>query len=84
MKADDTEMDRLVALKLLAPPYSQSHAFRQRLYREARAAGRLHEPHVVPIHQCGEIDGQLYIDMRLIKGTDLQIVLADGPLDPHR
>jgi serine/threonine protein kinase len=78
-------MDRVVALKLLAAPYSQSQVFRQRLYREARAAGRLHEPHVVPVHQCGEIDGQLYIDMRLIKDTDLQTVLArDGPLSPAR
>ena len=84
-EAEDTAMDRVVALKLLATPYSQSQVFRQRLYREARAAGRLHEPHVVPIHQCGEIDGQLYIDMRLIKGTDLQTVLArDGPLSPAR
>ncbi|MGH3971251.1 MAG: protein kinase domain-containing protein, partial [Mycobacterium sp.] len=84
-EAEDTVMDRMVALKLLAAPYSQNQVFRQRLYREARAAGRLHEPHVVPIHQCGEIDGQLYIDMRLIEGTDLQTVLArDGPLSPAR
>jgi serine/threonine protein kinase len=45
----------------------------------------LHEPHVVPIHQCGEIDGQLYIDMRLIDGTDLDTALAqEGPLAPAR
>jgi serine/threonine-protein kinase len=43
--AQDTVMDRVVALKLLAAPYSQNQVFRQRLYREARAAGRLHEPH---------------------------------------
>jgi serine/threonine kinase PknH len=82
-EAEDTVMDRMVAVKLLAPAYSQNKAFRERLYREARAAGRLHDPHVVPIHQCGEIDGQLYIDMRLIKGTDLQAVLARrGALTP--
>jgi len=76
-------MGRLVALKLLAPGYSHSDEFRERLQREACAAGRLHEPHVVPIHQCGEIDGQLYIDMRLIKGTDAQRMLdRDGPLRP--
>jgi serine/threonine protein kinase len=84
-EAEDTVMDRVVALKLLAAPYSQNQVFRQRLYREAGVAGRLNEPHVVPIHHCGEIDGQLYIDMRLIKGTDLQKVLArDGPLSPAR
>jgi serine/threonine protein kinase len=82
-EAQDTVMDRAVALKMLAAPYSQNQVFRQWLYREARAAGRLREPHVVPIHQCGEIDGQLYSDMRLIDGTDLQDVLAqDGPLSP--
>jgi serine/threonine protein kinase len=84
-EAEDTLMDRAVALKLLAAPYSQNQAFRQRLYREARNAGKLHEPHVVPIHHCGEIDGQLYIDMRLIEGSDLQKVLAlHGPLSPAR
>jgi serine/threonine protein kinase len=51
-EADDTIMDRAVALKLLAAPYSQSEVFRRRLYREARNAGKLHEPHVVPIHHC--------------------------------
>ena len=84
-EAEDTVMDRAVALKLLAAPYSQNEVFRQRLYREARNAGKLHEPHVVPIHHCGELDGQLYIDMRLIEGTDLQKVLArDGSLSPAR
>ncbi|MGD9622008.1 MAG: serine/threonine-protein kinase PknD [Mycolicibacterium sp.] len=84
-KARDSMMGREVALKLIASPYSQDPAFRARLYREARTAGRLHEPHVVPIHNCGEIDGQLYIDMRLIKGTDLQTVLArNGPLPAAR
>jgi serine/threonine-protein kinase len=55
------------------------------LFREASTAGRLNEPHVVPIHDYGEIDGQLFIDMRLIPGTDLRAVLdQSGPLDPAR
>jgi serine/threonine protein kinase len=84
-EAEDMVMDRVVAVKLLAAPYSQNQVFRQRLYREARAAGRLREPHVVPVHQCGEIDGALYIDMRLIDGTNLQQVLAnEGSLNPTR
>ena len=62
--AEDTVMDRVVAVKLLKPDYSDNESFRQRLFREAHAAGRPYEPHVVPIHHCGEIDGQLYLDMR--------------------
>ncbi|SPM37182.1 serine/threonine protein kinase, partial [Mycobacterium rhizamassiliense] len=84
-EAEDTVMERLVALKLLKSEFSGNEKFRQRLFREARAAGRLHEPHVVPIHQCGEVDGHLYIDMRLIDGTDLDGVLSgQGPLGPAR
>ncbi|WP_156686236.1 serine/threonine-protein kinase [Mycobacterium sp. Marseille-P9652] len=84
-EAEDTAMHRVVALKLLSSSYSHNPAFRERLFREARTAGRLHDPHVVPVHSCGEIDGQLYIDMRLIDGTDLQGVLdREGALDPGR
>ena len=84
-EAEDTVMDRVVALKLLRSEYSENEKFRQRLFREARAAGRLDEPHVVPVHHCGEIGGQLYIDMRRIKGTDLQNVVAqEGALGPER
>lgn len=84
-EAEDTVMHRVVALKLLSSSYSHNPAFRERLFREARTAGRLHDPHVVPIHGCGEIEGQLYIDMRLIDGTDLQSTLErDGALGPAR
>ncbi|MDT5186343.1 MAG: serine/threonine protein kinase, bacterial [Mycobacterium sp.] len=84
-EAEDTAMHRVVALKLLSSSYSHNPAFRERLFREARTAGRLHDPHVVPIHGCGEIDGQLYIDMRLIDGTDLQSTLdREGALAPPR
>ncbi|OBK12515.1 serine/threonine-protein kinase [Mycobacterium asiaticum] len=84
-EAEDTAMHRVVALKLLSSSYSHNPAFRERLFREARTAGRLHDPHVVPIHGCGEIDGQLYIDMRLIDGTDLQSTLErEGALAPAR
>ncbi|MCV6968099.1 serine/threonine-protein kinase PknD [Mycobacterium bohemicum] len=84
-EAEDTSLHRLVALKLIAAPYSHDPVFRERLFREAQHAARLHDPHVVPIHGCGEIDGQLYIDMRLIKGITLHTLLAhEGPLDPPR
>jgi serine/threonine protein kinase len=56
-EAEDTMMDRVVALKLLAAPYSQNEVFRQRLYREARNAGKLHEPHVVRSTTAGNSMG---------------------------
>jgi serine/threonine-protein kinase len=84
-EAVDTSKNRTVALKLLPPSYTANPSFRQRLFREASTAGRLNEPHVVPIHDYGEIDGQLYIDMRLIPGTDLRTVLdGSGPLGAER
>ena len=53
--------------------------------REARITGRLQEPHVVPIHDYGEIDGQMFLEMRLIEGTDLDSLLKrHGPLTPPR
>ena len=42
------------------------------------------EPHVVPIHSFGEIDGRLYVEMRLIEGRDLHSLLTEGPLIPAR
>ncbi|BBZ49202.1 serine/threonine-protein kinase PknD [Mycobacterium heidelbergense] len=82
-EAEDTRKRRVVALKLISPQYSGNPIFRARMQREADAAGRLTEPHVVPIHDYGEIDGRLYLDMRLIEGTDLAALLKrSGPLSP--
>jgi serine/threonine protein kinase len=62
--------------------------FRQRFRREAliceRALGHLRDPHVVPIFDIDEIDGRLYVAMRLIHFRDLESILEDGPLDPAR
>lgn len=84
-EAEDTVRERVVALKLMSPTLSSDPVFRTRMQREARTAGRLLEPHVVPIHDYGEIDGQLYVDMRLIDGKDLAALLRRyGPLTPPR
>jgi serine/threonine-protein kinase len=83
-RAHDTGTDRIVAIKLLPANSSQNREFEQRFRREAHAAARLNTPHVIPIHDYGEIDGRLYVCMRLIEGRDLQTVLADGPLEPAR
>lgn len=83
-RAYDTAHDRVVALKLLSEPFVTDEAFRARFRRESQIVARLREPHVIPIHAYGEIDGRLYLDMRLVEGRDLKEVLADGPLDPAR
>ena len=84
-EAEDTVKDRVVALKLLPEGVSHDPVFRKRLQREAHSAGRLQEPHVVPIHDYGEIDGVLYVDMRMINGSDLRKILKNfGPMTPAR
>nr|WP_244960524.1 serine/threonine-protein kinase [Mycolicibacterium moriokaense] len=83
-RAEDTRKGRTVALKILAEQYWQDEKFRTRFQRESRAAAVLQEPHVIPIHDWGEIDGHPYIDMRLVDGRTLQEVLADGPLSASR
>jgi serine/threonine protein kinase, bacterial len=83
-RAHDTDTDRIVAIKVLPAHFSENEDFQRRFRREAHAAARVNSPHVIPIHYYGEIDGRLYVDMRLIEGHDLQAVLADGPLEPAR
>jgi serine/threonine kinase PknH len=83
-EARDTSKDRTVALKILPEELSRDDGFRTRFQRESRAAAMLEEPHVIPIHDWGEIDGNLYIDMRLVRGQDLHELLQRGPLEPER
>ena len=83
-RAYDSEIDRVVALKMLLPHLTEDPEFEKRFRREVRAAARLDDRHVVPIYDVGEIDGRLYVTMRLIAGTDLNTLLDAGPLDPQR
>ncbi|WP_207905555.1 protein kinase domain-containing protein [Nocardia alba] len=84
-EAYDTGKDRVVALKLLAVELAQDPAYQVRFRRESQAAAKLAEPHVIPIHDWGVIDGVLFIDMRLVPGSDLRTVLrGGGPMSPER
>src|ERR1700722_8898871 len=76
-RAYDAATHRLLPLKVLPAPLAQDDEFQQRFRREARIAASLNDPHVVPIHNYGEINGQLYVDMRLIEGRDLEHYIAE-------
>ena len=81
---DTATNNRTVAIKLLPAELAVDATFAARFRREAHAAAGLNNPHIIPIHDYGEIDGRLFVDMRLIEGRDLEEVLAHGPLKPGR
>ncbi|GAA1669392.1 protein kinase [Mycolicibacterium murale] len=83
-RARDTRTDRIVALKVLPPHLAADTVFQQRFRRESQAAAGVNDPHVVPIHGYGEIDGRLYLDMQLIEGMTLGAILGQRrrPLEP--
>jgi serine/threonine protein kinase len=84
-RARDQRLDRLVALKILAPALAADAAFRRRFIAESRAAAAVDDPHVIPVHEAGEADGVLFIAMRFVLGGDLRGVLErEGPLEPGR
>jgi len=83
-KAFDTATRRVVAVKVLPAQLAADPVFEERFRHEAFAAAGLNNPHVVPIHNFGEIEGRLYVDMRLIEGQDLEHVLKVGPIAPAR
>ena len=84
-RVHDIALDRERALKVLDPDLARDDAFRDRFQRESRMAAAIEHPAVVPVYQAGEEDDRLFIVMRLIRGPDLQkLVAAEGPLDPRR
>src|SRR5881227_1716892 len=74
-RAYDSVIRRYVALKLLSRAGRSADA-RERLLREARAAGALQHPNIVTIYDLGEADGQLFIAMELVDGRDLSTLIA--------
>src|ERR1700753_2923534 len=84
-KAHDTLIDRDVAIKVLLSELSSEPGYQERFRREAHTAARLSEPHIIPIYDTGEIDGQLYLVMPVIKGPDVQgLIQRAGPMSPER
>ena len=83
-RAIDVNLDRAVALKLISDELAQDDSFRVRFKRESRLAASIRHPNVITVFQAGEEDGNLFIAMDYIEGTDLKALIASrGVLDPH-
>ena len=84
-RAVQLDLGRPVALKLIAADRAADPDFRERFQRESRMAAAIDHPNVVPVHGAGEEDGQLYLVMRYVRGTDLHaLIKREGPLAPER
>src|SRR5215208_1272773 len=84
-RATELTLDRVVALKLIAPALAGDPDFRARFLRESRAAASIEHPNVLPIYYAGELEDELYIVMRYVDGQDLRtLVRASGSLPPQR
>ncbi len=75
-RATQAELERTVALKVIAPEFAADDEFRTRFKRESRLAASIEHPNVIPIYEAGESDGVLFLSMRYVEGTDLRALIA--------
>ena len=87
-KAEDTKLDRTVALKVLPAAALSSEDDRTRFYREAKAAAQLNHPHIAAVHEIDEAvpegahtdDKRPFIAMEFIDGKSLEAKAKEGPM----
>src|ERR671939_1099660 len=79
--AEDEDLGRRVAIKILNDHYANDEAFIERFRREAKSAAGLSHPNIVSIYDRGEAEGTYYIAMEVIEGRSLkELILTRGPL----
>ena len=81
-KARQPGLDRLVALKVLAPELAEDPSFAERFQREARALARLDHPNIVKVYDFGSVEGVHYLQMEYVEGPSLRALLGEGKLSP--
>ena len=82
-KARQPRLDRLVALKILAPEKEQDPKFAERFTREAKALARLNHPNIVTVYDFGEANGFYYLMMEYVDGASLRQLLRAGKTTPE-
>src|SRR5688572_13037524 len=78
--AEDTQLDRTVAIKFLPAESVADEQARRRLIREAKAAATLDHPNICTIYETGELDGRSFIAMQYVQGETLATRLQRKPM----
>jgi len=80
-KAEDTKLERTVALKFLGERATKNEEIKERFIREAKTAARVNHENICTVHEINEYDDKIFMVMEYIEGKPLSKILEDGPLE---